>query len=130
MRVMNSWRTAGHTIKQFLFASVNAWYSAIDGRLQMPAGSYTLFVLDKDGPPWTLIVSKKTGKLGMPYPGEQYDLGRTQMGSDVQAPVKDFTAGCRLIEHGPAFLWMQSGRTVAYVLAVKGTGEKAEYLIH
>jgi hypothetical protein len=126
-----TWRTGGYQAVSFRI-SERMVIPPIDGRLQMPAGSYTFFVLDKDGPPWTLIVSKKTGKLGMPYPGERYDLGRTQMGSDVQAPVKDFTAGCRLIEHGPAFLWMQSGRTVAYVkiLAVKGTGEKAEYLIH
>jgi hypothetical protein len=68
----------------------------------------------------------------MPYPGEQYDFGRTQMGSDVQPPVKEFTAGCRLIKHGPAFLWMQSGRTFAYVkiAVVKGTGENIKYLFY
>ena len=68
----------------------------------------------------------------MPYPGERYDLGRTQMGSDVQTAVKDFTAGCRLIKNGPTFLWMQSGRTVAYVkiMVMKGRGGNVEYLIH
>jgi hypothetical protein len=54
------------------------------------------------------------------------------MGSDVQPPVKEFTAGCRLIKHGPAFLWMQSGRTFAYVkiAVVKGTGENVKYLFY
>jgi hypothetical protein len=126
-----TWRTGGYQAIPFRITE-RMVIPPMDDPLKMPAGRYTLFVLDKGGPPWTLLVSKKTGKLGMPYPGEQYDLGRTQMGSDVQSPVKDFTAGCRLIEHGPAFLWMQSGRTVAYVkiLAVKGTGKKAEYLVH
>jgi hypothetical protein len=69
--------------------------------------------------------------VGMPYPGEQYDLERTQMGSAIRPPLSDFTAGCRLIEHGPAFR-MQSGRTVGYVkiAVVKGTGGDLEYLIH
>ena len=44
----------------------------------VPAGSYTLFVLptaDK----WTLIISKKTGEWGIPYPGQQYDFARVAM---------------------------------------------------
>ncbi|MGH9729921.1 MAG: DUF2911 domain-containing protein [Candidatus Acidiferrales bacterium] len=62
------------------------------GDKDVPAGSYTLDAIptaDK----WTLIVSKKTGEWGIPYPGEQFDLTRTD---DVQitqlsAPVEDFT---------------------------------------
>lgn len=47
------------------------------GSLKVPAGTYTLFTLPtaKD---WTLIVSKKTGEWGVPYP-EGSDLGRTPM---------------------------------------------------
>lgn len=44
----------------------------------VPAGKYTLFVLptaDK----WTLIISKKTGEWGIPYPGESSDLARVDM---------------------------------------------------
>ena len=51
--------------------------------------------MDKGKPPWTLIISKKTGEWGMPYPGEQYDLGRTELGSDVvRPPVENFEIGC------------------------------------
>lgn len=50
---------------------------SVNGK-DVPAGSYTLFVLptaDK----WTLIVSKKTGEWGIPYPGQQYDFARVDM---------------------------------------------------
>jgi hypothetical protein len=125
------WRTGEYEAVPFRI-SERMIIPPMDSPLDMPAGNYTLFVIDQGGPPWTLIVSKKTGNLGMPYPAEQYDLGRTQMGSDVQAPVEHFTAGCRLIKPGPAFLWMQLGKTVAYtkILAVKAADGRVEYLIH
>jgi hypothetical protein len=47
------------------------------GRLKVPAGTYTIFTLPTDGI-WKLIVSKKTGEWGIPYP-EGFDLGRTDM---------------------------------------------------
>lgn len=104
----------------------------MDRPLEIPPGSYTLFVIDRGDPPWTLIVSKKASEAGMPYPGEQYDLGRTSMGSDVQPAVEHFTVGCKLIKDGPTFLLMQSGRSVAYVkiMVKKSTNGEPEYLIH
>lgn len=89
----------------------------LDSPTEIPAGSYTLFVVDKGKPPWTLIISKKTGEWGMPYPGEQYDLGRTELGSDVvRPPVENFEIGCvdNKKTGGPIFVWMQSGTQVAY----------------
>lgn len=47
------------------------------GSLKVPAGTYTLFTLPT-ATDWTLIVSKKTGEWGIPYP-EGSDLGRTPM---------------------------------------------------
>ena len=44
----------------------------------VPAGSYTLFVLPT-ADSWTLIISKKTGEWGIPYPGTQYDFARVGM---------------------------------------------------
>jgi hypothetical protein len=104
----------------------------LDGGIEIPAGSYTLFVIDKGEPPWTLIISKKTGKWGTPYPGEQYDLGRSQMGSDVRPPVENFTIGCMQHQSGPIFLWMQSGTRVAYakILAEKIAEGKTTFLFH
>ena len=81
----------------------------LDNPLRIPTGSYTIFVLDKGEPPWTLIVSNKTGEWGMAYPGEQYDLGRTSMGFDTNQPVDKFVIGCT--HSGPGmFVRLQSGR--------------------
>ena len=48
------------------------------GTLRVPAGTYTLFTLPTSASDWKLIVSKKTGEWGIPYP-EGNDLGRTPM---------------------------------------------------
>jgi len=47
------------------------------GKLMVPAGTYTLFTLPT-ADAWTLIISKKTGEWGIPYP-EGEDFGRTPM---------------------------------------------------
>ena len=44
------------------------------GALHVPSGTYTLYTLPSDGK-WQLIVSKKTGQWGTPYPKGE-DLGR------------------------------------------------------
>jgi Protein of unknown function (DUF2911) len=62
----------------------------VDGKT-VPAGNYTLFVIpypDK----WTLIISKRTGEWGIPYPGEQFELGRYDMKLDtLPSSLEDFT---------------------------------------
>ena len=62
------------------------------GTLTVPAGTYTLFTLpEAPGTPWLLIVSKKTGEWGIPYPAGD-DLGRTPMhGATLPAPQEDMT---------------------------------------
>lgn len=45
--------------------------------LHVPAGTYTLYTIPTGGT-WELIVSKKTGQWGIPYPKGE-DLGRTKM---------------------------------------------------
>jgi len=61
------------------------------GALAVPAGSYTLFSVAEPSK-WTLIVSKKTGEWGIPYPGETEDLGRAEMQvSPLSAAVENFT---------------------------------------
>lgn len=49
------------------------------GTLDVPAGTYTIFTLPNPDE-WLLIISKKTGEWGIPYP-EGDDLGRTPMTS-------------------------------------------------
>ena len=48
------------------------------GDLNVPAGTYTLFVDISDPAHWMLIVSKKTGEWGLAYDKTQ-DLGKTKM---------------------------------------------------
>ncbi|HUQ88485.1 MAG TPA: DUF2911 domain-containing protein [Vicinamibacterales bacterium] len=47
------------------------------GTLNVPAGTYTLYTIPTGGT-WHLIVSKKTGQWGIPYPQGE-DLGRAPM---------------------------------------------------
>lgn len=74
------------------------------GGTHVPAGSYTIFAVpNKDK--WTLIISKKTGEWGIPYPGADSDFARVDMKiSAIPAAVENFTImfgkapkGCPLI---------------------------------
>jgi hypothetical protein len=48
------------------------------GDLNVPAGTYTLFVDISDPSSWMLIVNKQTGEWGLKYDGS-HDLGKTKM---------------------------------------------------
>ena len=61
------------------------------GGKDVPAGSYTLFTLPNEDK-WTLIISKKTGEWGVPYPGEGDDFARVDMqASKLGSPLENFT---------------------------------------
>ncbi len=47
------------------------------GSLHVPAGTYTIYTIPTGGT-WHLIISKKTGQWGIPYPKGE-DLGRVPM---------------------------------------------------
>ena len=47
------------------------------GTLAVPAGTYTLYTIPTGGT-WHLVISKKTGQWGIPYP-QGNDLGRAPM---------------------------------------------------
>jgi len=73
------------------------------GGTHVAAGNYTIFTIpNKDK--WTLIISKKTGEWGIPYPGADSDLARVDMkASAVPSAVENFTiafdktaSGCTL----------------------------------
>ena len=73
------------------------------GGKHVPAGNYTLFAIP-NADKWTLIISKKTGEWGIPYPGADSDLLRVEMkASKLAAGVENFTiefdksgSGCTL----------------------------------
>src|SRR5713226_4622278 len=61
------------------------------GGSHVPAGSYTLFAIPNQDK-WTLIISKKTGEWGIPYPGKEQDLVRVDMKvSKLPSAVENFT---------------------------------------
>ena len=73
------------------------------GGTHVPAGKYTIFAIpNKDK--WTLVISKKTGEWGIPYPGAWEDLSRIDMkASTLPSTVENFTiafdktgSGCTL----------------------------------
>jgi hypothetical protein len=60
------------------------------GALSVPAGTYTLYTLPGERE-WQLVVSKRTGQWGIPYP-EGDDLGRAPMQVErTAAPVEQLT---------------------------------------
>ena len=79
------WRTGANEATTFV-TDANL---SIGGK-DVPAGSYTIFTVpNKDK--WSLVISKKTGEWGIPYP-EGNDLGRYDMSvSKTSAPVENFT---------------------------------------
>lgn len=92
------WRTGANEAATFV---TNADLSV--GGKAVPAGSYTIFTVpDRDK--WTLIISKKTGEWGIPYPGEGDDLARADMtATKLPSLVENFTiafdqtgAGCTM----------------------------------
>ena len=61
------------------------------GGTAVPAGKYTLYTLPSPES-WQLIISKKTGQWGIPYPGEQEDFTRIDMNVEkTPGPVERFT---------------------------------------
>ena len=61
------------------------------GDKEVPAGSYTLFTIPNQDK-WTLIISKKTGEWGIPYPGQADDFTRTDMkASATPSTVENYT---------------------------------------
>ncbi len=80
------WRTGANEATTFV-TSTN-----LDvGGTKVPAGNYTLFTLP-EAKQWTLIISKKTGEWGIPYPGKSEDLARIHMKVEqLPSPVEQFT---------------------------------------
>ena len=90
------WRAGANEATTFV---TNA--DLVVGGKAVPAGSYTLFAIPGQDK-WTLIISKKTGEWGIPYPGAADDFARVDMQvASLPVPVENFTiafdqndAGC------------------------------------
>jgi len=79
------WRTGANEATTFVTDTILEV-----GTTKVPAGKYTLFTVPSQKQ-WTLIISKKTGEWGIPYPQDE-DLARVPMRSEeLSAPVEQFT---------------------------------------
>jgi hypothetical protein len=84
------------------------------GGKDVPAGKYTIFTIPEEHR-WTLIISKKTGEWGIPYPGDKFDFVRTEMSvSSLPEHVEDFTISFHKTGEGCA-LHMEWEKTRASV---------------
>jgi Protein of unknown function (DUF2911) len=94
------WRNGANDATTFVTSS-----DIVVGGKNVPAGTYTLFVLPT-AEKWTLIINKKTGEWGIPYKYESDELARIDMTmSKPPSPVENFTiaydktsTGCTLRE--------------------------------
>ena len=85
------------------------------GGTNVPAGTYTLFVLPEQNK-WTLIISKKTGEWGIPYPGQQDDFARVPMNvTQSSQAVDQFTISLDKRGNNQADLSMAWANTKASV---------------
>jgi hypothetical protein len=80
------WRAGANEATTFV-----ATVDLMVGGSHVPAGSYTIFTIPNQDK-WTLIISKKTGEWGIPYPGKEQDLLRVDMKvSKLPSAVENFT---------------------------------------
>ena len=103
------WRAGANEATTFV---TTAFLTA--GGTSVPAGNYTLFALPNQDK-WTLIISKKTGEWGIPYP-EGNDLARVDMKvSKTPSPVENFTIAFNQMGGGTCTLSMTWENTQASV---------------
>lgn len=104
------WRTGANEATTF----VNDTNLTIEGK-DVPAGNYTLFTIPNEDK-WTLIISKKTGEWGIPYPGAQYDLARIDIKKqDLPSSVENFTITFQKADPKSCVMNLDWEKTRAYV---------------
>ncbi len=87
------------------------------GTLKVPAGTYTIYTVPGDKE-WQLVISKKTGQWGIPYPAGQ-DLGRTPMKAEtLPKPVDQLTIAIDSTAAGGTLRveWGTAGASVPFTL--------------
>ena len=83
----------------------------------MPAGTYTLYTIPTGGT-WQLVISKKTGQWGIPYPKGE-DLGRAPMTvSAAPKAAEQLTIGVQDTSAGGTLHidWGTTRATIAFTL--------------
>ncbi|HEX3703349.1 MAG TPA: DUF2911 domain-containing protein [Vicinamibacterales bacterium] len=87
------------------------------GSLAVPAGTYTVYTVPGEQE-WQLVISKKTGQWGIPYPAGQ-DLGRAPMkAGTLTAPVEQLTIGVDTTPSGGTLRvqWGTTGASIPFTV--------------
>jgi hypothetical protein len=87
------------------------------GTLAVPAGTYTIYTVPGEQQ-WQLVISKKTGQWGIPYPAGQ-DLGRTPMKPEtLSTPVTQLTIAIDSTATGGTLRieWGTTGASVPFTI--------------
>ena len=109
------WRAGANEATTFV-TSGPVHIGSTEGGIDVPSGSYTLFVIPNKDKPWTLILSKKTGEWGTDYPGEQLDLGRVPMGTKaLSSPQENFSITFTQGSGGASLMQLSWETTTAFV---------------
>lgn len=109
------WRAGANEATTFV-PSKDVHIGGATGGLDVPAGSYTLFAIPYPDKPWTLIINKKTGEWGIPYPGQEFELGRVQMElNKLSSPLEDYTIAFTKDAGDTYLLHLQWANADAYV---------------
>ena len=109
------------------------------GALSVPAGTYTLYTIPTGGT-WHLVVSKKTGQWGIPYPKGE-DLGRAPMtlgkapaaAEQLTISVQDTPAGAHAphrLGHQPRFAFLSPSARHLHFVGSNGSRGFKEFLNH
>jgi hypothetical protein len=88
------------------------------GSVHLTPGSYTLYTVP-GATEWQLVISKKTGQWGVPYPGAAEDLGRVPMKvAKNAAPVEQLTISIADTPAGGdlSVAWGTQKATVAFMV--------------
>jgi hypothetical protein len=87
------------------------------GALAVPAGTYTVYTVPGEKE-WQLVISKKTGQWGIPYPAGQ-DLGRAPMKAEtLTTPVEQLTIGVDTTPSGGTLRvqWGTTGASIPFTV--------------
>ena len=87
------------------------------GSLNVPAGTYTIYTVPGEKE-WQLVISKKTGQWGIPYPAGQ-DLGRAPMTAEtLTTPTTQLTIAIDSTATGGTLKveWGTSGASIPFTV--------------
>jgi len=78
----------------------------------LPAGSYSIWMVTDSAGPWTVVLSRATPVFHVPYPGEEQDQLRFQIAPQNGAMMETLTFYFPLVDGTDATLVMHWGTTI------------------